>query len=41
MIDSFADYTSNPREFWDHLKSLGPKRKHTVPYEVYDEDGNL
>ena len=41
MINIEADCTSNPREFWDHLKSLGPKRKHTVPYEVYDEDGNV
>ena len=29
------------REFWDHLKSLGPKRKHIIPCEVYDEDGNV
>ena len=41
MIGIEADCTSNPREFCDHLKSLGPKRKYTVPYEVYDEDGNV
>ena len=40
MIDIEADCTNNPREFWDHLKSLGPKRKQTVPCEVYDEGGN-
>ena len=41
MIDIEADCTNNPREFWDHLKSLGPKRKQTVPCEVYDEGGNI
>ena len=41
MIDIEADCTDNPKEFWDHLKSLGPKRKHSVPYEVYDEAGNV
>ena len=41
MIDTEADCTDNPKEFWDHLKSLGPKRKHSIPYEVYDEAGNV
>ena len=41
MIDIETDCTNNPREFWDHLKSLGPKRKHSVPCEVYDESGNV
>ena len=30
--------TSNPTEFWNHIESLGPKRKKTgIPMEVYDE----
>ena len=41
MIDIEADCTNNPREFWDHRKSLGPKRKNSVPCKVYDESGNV
>ena len=41
MIDIEAECTNNPREFWDHLKSLLPKRKHTIPCVGYDEDGNV
>ena len=30
--------TSNPTEFWNHIKLLGPKRKNnTIPMEVYDK----
>ena len=27
--------TSNPTEFWQHIKSLGPKSKPKIPMEVY------
>ena len=33
--------TDNPRQFWDHLRSLGPRRKHEIPLEVYDDQGNI
>ena len=33
--------TDNPRQFWGHLRSLGPMRKHEIPLEVYDDQGNI
>ena len=33
--------TDNPRQFWDHLRSLGPRRKHEIPLEVYDDQRNI
>ncbi|MEW8545022.1 MAG: reverse transcriptase domain-containing protein, partial [Candidatus Thiodiazotropha sp.] len=41
MIDIENECMDNPREFWSHLKNLGPKRKQSVPCEVYDSDGNI
>jgi hypothetical protein len=38
-IDSAS--TDNPREFWNHIKQLGPKRKSSIPLEVYDDNGNI
>ena len=33
--------TENPREFWDHINKLGPKRQNDIPTQVYDANGNL
>ena len=33
--------TENPKEFWDHIKQLGPKRKGSIPMEVYGYDENI
>ena len=30
--------TENPKAFWDHIKQLGPKRKGSIPMEVYGDD---
>ena len=32
---------SNPKEFWDYIKRLGPKNKTTTPMGVYTDDGNI
>ena len=40
-IDIETACTDDPRKFWDHLRSLGPKRKQDTPFEVYDEQGNV
>ena len=33
--------TSDPKQFWDTLKSLGPRRKCDVTMEVYNEHGHV
>ena len=33
--------TENPKAFWDHIKQLGPKRKGSIPMEVYRDDENI
>ena len=33
--------TSNPREFWNFVKNLGPRNKKSIPVSVYDNEGNL
>ncbi len=33
--------TSDYREFWKMLKKLGPKRKHSILWEVYDNEGQI
>ena len=40
-IDIETACTDDPRKFWDHLLSLGPKRKQDTPFEVYDEHRTL
>ena len=40
-IDIESVSTDNPHKFWDHIKHLGPKRKDTVPMEVYNDDGTI
>ena len=32
---------ADPKQFWDKLKQLGPKRKQGIPMEVYDDAGNI
>ena len=41
MINIETECTNNPKEFWEHLKNLGPKRKQNIPTAVYDENGNV
>ena len=41
MINIETEYTNNPKEFWEHLKNLVPKRKQNIPTAVYDENGNV
>ena len=33
--------TSNPKEFWSKIKSIGPKRKSRIPFEILGEDGEI
>jgi len=33
--------TENPREFWEAIKRLGPRKNSDIPMEVYDEHGNV
>ncbi len=33
--------TTDPREFWPHIKKLGPRKCNTVPMKVYSENGDL
>jgi hypothetical protein len=33
--------TNNPKEFWDHISKLGPKRCSEIPMRVYSEGGNI
>ena len=41
LIDIEECKTSNPREFWKYIKKLGPNKKQGIPWEVYDENGNI
>ncbi len=33
--------TNNPREFWNELNNLGPRKKTQIPMEVYDSESNI
>ena len=33
--------SNNPKEFWDHIKQLGPKKKTLIPMRVYNEQGSF
>ena len=33
--------TENPKQFWEYIKKLGPKKKRNIPLKVYGEDGCL
>ncbi len=33
--------TDNPRQFWEYIKKLGPKKSNKIIEEVYDQDGNI
>ena len=33
--------TENPREFWEELKKLGPRKSSKIPMQVYDESGHV
>ena len=32
--------TSNPNDFWDKVKHLGPRKGRSIPVEIQDEFGN-
>jgi len=40
-LDIEMTCTSNPKLFWNQLKNLGPKRKHHIPEEIYDDHGQI
>ena len=33
--------TNDPKQFWDQLKSIGPRKKKTIPVEVYVDENEL
>ena len=33
--------TSDPREFWNYISKLGPRKSNSVPMKVYDTDGQV
>ena len=33
--------TENPREFWNKIKTLGPRKSTNIPMEVYNENGEV
>jgi hypothetical protein len=33
--------TQNPRQFWAELNKLGPRKKESIPTEIYDENGQV
>ena len=33
--------TNDPNKFWETLKNLGPRKRNVIPFEIYNEDGNL
>ena len=39
MINIEKLNTDDPKAFWAELKKLGPRKKDTIPMEVYDENG--
>ena len=39
-IDSeYGPSTSNPNDFWQKIKSLGPRKDSSIPIEIIDENG--
>ena len=42
LINEIEDHsTKNPREFWNLLKSLGPKKKCDIPLQVQVDEKNV
>jgi hypothetical protein len=41
LMDLENNVNNNPRDFWKMIKQLGPHKKTEIPFEVYDEDGNV
>ena len=41
MLDLEDLCTKNPKEFWAHLKKLGPRRADTIPMEVYNDSHEI
>ena len=39
MIKIEDNCSSNPTKFWSDIKNLGPRKKHTIPMQVYNEIG--
>ena len=33
--------TTNPNDFWDKVKDLGPRRDRSIPVQIYDEHGHV
>ena len=34
-------HAANPQRFWDQINKLGPKRQKKIPFEVYNDTGQL
>ncbi len=41
LIDIETCDTKDPRKFWNYIQKLGPRKKNSIPWEVYDEFGNI
>ena len=41
LIDIETCNTNDPRQFWNYIKKLGPSKSKSIPWEIYDSDGNL
>ena len=33
--------TNDPKQFWNKLKDMGPRKKKSIPFEVYDNDNTV
>ncbi len=41
LLDIETCNTNDPRKFWKYIQKLGPRKKGDIPWEVYDDDGNI
>ena len=41
MIEIESVCTDSPNTFWNHLKKLGPKKKSSIPMEVYGKNNEI
>ncbi len=41
LLDIEDSCTNNPREFWEHISKLGPRKDKTIPMKVYKENNEL
>ncbi len=41
LIDIEECNTTDPRQFWKFIQKLGPSKQSSIPWEVYDERGDI